>query len=494
MLRDGARDLPDRQRALTTTIAWSYELLEPEDQRAFRRLAVFRGGIAVDAAAAVIWDHIERDPLWALSRLDALVQANLLQVAPDATGEPRFTMLQTIHDYADGALRGSGEWEEASSAHAEFFAGLASEARTHYGLQDGGAWLDHLDREFANLGAVIEFSAAIPERREAGLRLVISLRGFLSQRGYIEQSRRWLEATFEDDGGYAPELIVDALVMLGNSWHSDPEVAERHYRQALLAAEAAESPDLRMRPAAALASIAVLWGHYDTAIAMAQEVADFGSRSANAEYEAMGYLYLAHVASEAGQFERALEACRLVRSLSHAVGDADGEAWGWLVEGRTYVRVHDPQAALPALDRALARFTEIQDESALGVCHLDYGLALLDADRARAQEHIAAALSSSRESMDAYSVIMALEAGARLLIGAERYLDGAELMGASERIHRHTRIVTPANEAAALRHARELAADAVGTEAVAMAIARGNEWSPRAAIDRFLSWIEDPTR
>lgn len=194
-----------------------------------------------------------------------------------------------------------------------------------------------------------------------------------------------------------------------------------------------------MRPAAALASIAVLWGHYDTAIAMAQEVADFGSRSANAEFEAMGYLYLAHVASEAGQFERALEACRLVRSLSHAVGDADGEAWGWLVEGRTYVRVHDPQAALPALDRALARFTEIQDESALGVCHLNYGLALLDADRARAQEHIAAALSSSRESMDAYSVIMALEAGARLLIGAERYLDGAELMGASERVHRHTR-------------------------------------------------------
>lgn len=128
MLRDGARDLPDRQRALhTTTIAWSYELLEPEDQRAFRRLAVFRGGIAVDAAAAVIWDHIERDPLWALSRLDALVQANLLQVAPDATGEPRFTMLQTIHDYATG--RGSGEWEEASSAHAEFlrWVGIRSE-------------------------------------------------------------------------------------------------------------------------------------------------------------------------------------------------------------------------------------------------------------------------------------------------------------------------------------------------------------------------------
>ena len=129
ILRDGARDLPDRQRTLTNTIAWSYDLLEPEDQRAFRRLAVFRGGIAVDAAAAVIWDAPIDDPLWALTRLDALVQANLLQVTTDPTGEPRFVMLQTIQEFAVDVLRQSGEWDEASAAHADFFFALAAEGQ-----------------------------------------------------------------------------------------------------------------------------------------------------------------------------------------------------------------------------------------------------------------------------------------------------------------------------------------------------------------------------
>ncbi|MEZ4532033.1 MAG: hypothetical protein R2855_13580 [Thermomicrobiales bacterium] len=99
---------PGSPANLANTITWSYDLLEPEDQRAFRRLAVFHGGIAVDAAAAVIWNEGISDPLWALSRLDALVQANLLQVSPDATGEPRFLMLQTIQEFAIDALREPG--------------------------------------------------------------------------------------------------------------------------------------------------------------------------------------------------------------------------------------------------------------------------------------------------------------------------------------------------------------------------------------------------
>ncbi len=162
ILRDGARDLPDRQRTLANTIAWSYDLLDPEDQRAFRRLAVFRGGIAVDAAAAVIWEAPITDPLWALSRLDALVQANLLHVAPDPSGEPRFQMLQTIQEFAIGALHDSGEWEEASLAHAEFFMELAGEAHQHSEMDDEVGWLHRLDIDLQNLNAAVEIRRVVP--------------------------------------------------------------------------------------------------------------------------------------------------------------------------------------------------------------------------------------------------------------------------------------------------------------------------------------------
>ena len=97
LLTGGARDLPARQQTLRAAIAWSYDLLAPEEQALFRRLAVFVGGCTVEAVAGVCGPDGE---LAVLAGLTSLVDQSLLQVEESANGEPRFRMLETVREFA----------------------------------------------------------------------------------------------------------------------------------------------------------------------------------------------------------------------------------------------------------------------------------------------------------------------------------------------------------------------------------------------------------
>ena len=124
LLTGGPHDLPPRQRTLRDEIAWSYNLLRPEDQLLFRRLAVFAGGFTLAAAQAVT--KALGDPLLdVLDCLAALVDQSLLRQPEHASDEPRFSMLETIHEYAREQLAASDEAEKVRYAHARYFMGLA---------------------------------------------------------------------------------------------------------------------------------------------------------------------------------------------------------------------------------------------------------------------------------------------------------------------------------------------------------------------------------
>jgi predicted ATPase len=483
ILRDGARDLPDRQRTLTNTIAWSYDLLPPEDQRAFRRLAVFRGGIAVDAAAAVIWDTPITDPLWALSRLDALVQANLLQATPDPTGEPRFHMLQMIQEFAIGVLRESGEWDEVAAAHADYFGALAAEARDHSRTDDAAQWFARIGLDFANLRAAVEYHSATPVTNEAGLRLVVALADYLDHR----QSRAWLDLIYREDADYPADLRVEALFQIANTWYSEPRVAGAFYRQAIEIATASGDMALRIRPIALLSIVAVLSGDYETALSLAREVLEYGRLESNSTFIAQGYFRLAHISSEAGLFDQALAACEQVRSYAREVGDANFEAWGWVIEGRTHRRLRNPRAAVMAVDHAVARFEETGDDEVVGLCRLEQGLATLDLDVKQARSFLDIAAEKLAETTDAYTIIATIEGAARLLVLEQKPELAGELFGTARRLREQTGIVTPASEAFALQSATDSAATMLGAAAFERYLERGLQRSPRAAVELYLS-------
>jgi predicted ATPase len=179
-LTGGAKDAPTRQRTLQATIQWSHELLTSAEQRLFGRLALFAGGCTLEAAEELA----EAD----LDTLQSLVDKSLLRHSNE-----RYSMLETIREYAAERLDESGEGEALRGRHAEHFLGLAEEADANL-LWSGssGEWLDRLESERDNL------RAALDQLEEAGeserfVRLTAALSRFWYLRGHVAEGRRRLE-------------------------------------------------------------------------------------------------------------------------------------------------------------------------------------------------------------------------------------------------------------------------------------------------------------
>ena len=123
LLTSGARDLPERQRTLRSTLDWSYGLLSASEQVLFARLGVFAGPFSLPAAEAVGADSPDpgqaKEPGLVLDTLGSLVDSSLVQ-ADARGGEPRFALLETIREYALERL-GDGNSVQAHDRHAAYF-------------------------------------------------------------------------------------------------------------------------------------------------------------------------------------------------------------------------------------------------------------------------------------------------------------------------------------------------------------------------------------
>jgi predicted ATPase len=159
LLTGGARDLPERQRTLRTTLDWSFDLLAGGEQALFARLGVFAGTFDLPATEAVCAAADPADPGRAghvMDTLSSLVDSSLVR-PQTRDGEPRFGLLETIREYALERLRDGADWREAHDRHAAYFRALAEPAPAE--LQGPGqlAWLDRLETEHGNLGAAMSW-------------------------------------------------------------------------------------------------------------------------------------------------------------------------------------------------------------------------------------------------------------------------------------------------------------------------------------------------
>ncbi len=184
LLTGGARDLPERQRTLRGTIEWSHELLVSGEQVLFRRLAVFRGGCALEAAEAVAGGDLDT--------LGSLVDKSLLRQI-----DGRFRMLETIREYAAERLEAAGEAEALRRRHAEHYLALAETAEPHLRL-DSPVWLNRLELEHDNLRAALDHIEAFGENQLA-LRLGAAVARFWYLKGHLLEGQRRLEAALRAD-------------------------------------------------------------------------------------------------------------------------------------------------------------------------------------------------------------------------------------------------------------------------------------------------------
>src|SRR5262245_19899383 len=206
LLVSGTRDVPDRQRTLRATIAWSHDLLSEAARRLLAACSVFRGGIGLDHIEAVCARVL---PLGVpvLDALQELLGQSLLRLASSSVAVPRYAMLATVREFAAEQLGSLPECEEVRGAHASVFWDLAK-GLARPPSSPGRVGLDLLELEHDNFRAALDWYRATDPAM--ALRLANRLTGFWSVRGHFSEGRRWLGELLDRVPAEDPER-VDAL-------------------------------------------------------------------------------------------------------------------------------------------------------------------------------------------------------------------------------------------------------------------------------------------
>jgi predicted ATPase len=192
LLCGGPRDAPDRQRDMRAAITWSHDLLTEPQQVLFRRLGVFVGGFTLEAAEAVAGEGTD-----VLAGVSSLVAASLVNPAGEVGDEPRFTMLETIRDYALEQLAASGEEPAFWQRHATWFSALTDRFNRALFTSDETNSLDRLEWDHANLRETMAWYEQAGDK-EMLLRVAGSLGQLWAMHGYGQEGRYWLERATED--------------------------------------------------------------------------------------------------------------------------------------------------------------------------------------------------------------------------------------------------------------------------------------------------------
>ncbi len=234
VLTGGARDLPDRQRTIRDTIRWSYDLLSEAEQRLFRRLSVFVGGWTLDAADAVC-ESSDR----VVDGIGALLDASLIVSTDSSDGSARFTMLETIREYALEQQQAAGVTEQLRKRHAGCFLALAETLWASAEFSDAVGVFRALKQDQENLRTALDWFRE-SNATEHGLRMCAALGHYWLERGAPGEGWSWI-AHFLERADPSVPAGIRAWVLIRGGWlvlfSGDSDGAQVLAAEALLLAE-----------------------------------------------------------------------------------------------------------------------------------------------------------------------------------------------------------------------------------------------------------------
>jgi predicted ATPase/class 3 adenylate cyclase len=375
ILTSGSRSLPERQRTLRATIAWSYELLGPVERRLFARLSVFTGGWTFESAEAVC-EPAELG-LDTLDGLASLVDRSLIRRVEPPGLPSRFSMLETIREFGREQLEACGDLEPVRRRHAEHFLALATEAEPHLTAQDQGVWLDRCDTEHANIRAALRWAI---DRGDAGAAQSAAgaLWRFWHQRGHLAEGRRWLQEVLAMPSGQGPTAArAKALAGAGGiAWWSDRRAARVLYEEAL-AIERELGDPARLAEALYNQAFAVADEHdLESAARLLDESLELFRRTGNEDAVARVLAMQVIPDATAGAWDRVVARLEEVAAIWRRLGDRLNLAFGliWLAfaHGRAGHRADARAAALEALEL----FREADNPTGTALAFLDLAFLL----------------------------------------------------------------------------------------------------------------------
>jgi len=392
-LRGGARDLPERQQALREAIDWSYQLLAPVDQARLRSLGVFVGGFSIETADELLRPD---DPdVDAVEAVEALAVQSLIHRLIGEHGDARFTMLETIREFALERLAESGEMEAMRLRHARLVLNLAERLEPELG--SSGEALDRLALEHDNVRAAL--SSAIEARDSAlGFRLGYAAWRFWQRRGHLREGRSWFERLLTVPGAYAPT----------------PE---------------------RAKGLTGAAGIAYWQNDYPAAIAWYEEaegiIRDLGDRAwlADALYNT------GTTAALAGDMESVTRRIAEGTEIGRELGDDAILARFLQAAGYMAFMGDQLEAARAPLEEGLAVAMRGADLAAIGVAHHTVAqVARLQGRLDDAATHYREAIRIARELGDSVQVTEPLQGLAAVLIATGEAAQGVRLLAANQAI------------------------------------------------------------
>jgi len=364
VLTGGARDVPERQQTLRNTIIWSYQLLDAEAQRLFRRLSVFIDGCTLQATEA-IGAALDGEAGRVLEGVASLLDQSLLQQTEQEGEEPRLLMLETIREFGLEVLEASGEMETTQHAHAAYYLALAEEAEPELAGPRQAMWLERLEREHDNLRAAMQWlleQEGTEQRREMALQLGGALLRFWEVRGHWSEGWNFLEWARAESKGVAVPAQVKVLMAaayLLDHLENDTDRAEALYEESLVLYRAlgdtagiALSLSQLGEMAGRRGNFAVAYTRTEEALALFREVRD-------KQGIAWSLTNLADIVRQQGNYARAISLNKESLTLFKEVGDKQGIAWslinlaGIVSQRGDYARAISLNAESLALCRAV---------------------------------------------------------------------------------------------------------------------------------------------
>ena len=389
ILDGGPDDAPDRLRTMRDAIAWSYELLPAEEQRLFRRLGVFVGGFTLEAAewvadasqesgvrsqessvgatlaspAAPASGYPNPQPA-TLDLVASLVDTSLLRRAA-MQGVSRFTMLETIREFALERLEANGEAEAARREHVLLYVRLTEDARARIHGPEGANVLDRLEAEHGNLRAALFWTIAAGET-ELALRLSYAAWRLWWMRSHLEEGRTWLERALAlpDNGPTTAVLRPKTQIAAGYfaRVQGDYARAAELGKEALALAEQFRDAHDASGALHLLSMTATDRGE----LAEAQSLLETGiaiDRSVDYEHGvAFGLSDLGDVALAQGRLADAAALADEAMAIWRARGDAWSVAWALIGCGRIARAQGDQTRALSLVAEALTGSAKLGDK------------------------------------------------------------------------------------------------------------------------------------
>ena len=237
LLTDGARDVAPRHQTLRNLIDWSYQLLDADQQRVFRRLAVFANGWTLEAMDSVC--VIKDDPLSGatpssfilhpLNILAVLINQSVVLRQP-GDDDQRFGMLETIREYAQEKLVASDEEAVIRQRHAAYYLSLVeawSPTSAELPLP-----VAQLEREYHNLRIALQW-AIEQSQSELALGLAAALCHYWTTRGSPNEGQYWLARVLDVKPPARSQKRIRVLVNMGDVllYQNDFEQAEAIYKE-----------------------------------------------------------------------------------------------------------------------------------------------------------------------------------------------------------------------------------------------------------------------